>query len=329
MDDAGTEHADGWLLVDDGLRRCASAAAPRPSADERVDLGGAVVTPGLVNTHHHLYQTLTRARAQEADLFTWLRELYPVWARHRRGAEYAAARTGLAELALSGCTTVFDHHYVFPRGTSGLIEAELRAARELGVRIVASRGSMDLGESDGGLPPDALVEDVDDVLAETERLAARGDPVQIAVAPCSPFSVTGRLMRESAELARRLGLRCTRISPRPSRRRRTASELYGCRPVEYLEQLGWLDGDVWCAHCVHLTDADIAQLRRDGSGVAHCPTSNLRLGAGIAPRARPARRRRARRPRRRRLRVERARRPASSRSSRRCSSRAAAAARRR
>ena len=150
-----------------------SARGDEPQADERVDLGGAVVTPGLVNTHHHLYQTLTRARAQEADLFTWLRELYPVWSRIDAEAEYAAARTGLAELALSGCTTVFDHHYVFPRGRSGLIEAEVQAARELGVRIVASRGSMDLGMSDGGLPPDELVEDVDTVLADTERLVAR------------------------------------------------------------------------------------------------------------------------------------------------------------
>jgi cytosine/adenosine deaminase-related metal-dependent hydrolase len=164
--------------------------------------------PGFVNTHHHLYQTLTRARAQDADLFTWLKTLYPVWARLDDEMEYAAARAGLAELALSGCSTVFDHHYVFPRGVSGLVEAELRAARELGLRFVASRGSMDLGESDGGLPPDSLVEDLDTILADTERLAALadGDLVQIVVAPCSPFSVTTRLMEESAALARRLSL---------------------------------------------------------------------------------------------------------------------------
>ena len=170
MDDEGSEYDDGWVLIANGRIESVGGSIP-PDAAERVDLGGAVVTPGLVNTHHHLYQTLTRARAQEADLFTWLRELYPVWAGIDEESVYAAARTGLAELALSGCTTVFDHHYVFPRGTSGLIEAEVRAARELGVRIVASRGSMDLGESDGGLPPDALVEELDDVLAETERLA--------------------------------------------------------------------------------------------------------------------------------------------------------------
>jgi cytosine/adenosine deaminase-related metal-dependent hydrolase len=157
MDDGANEYASAWVLVEDGLVRDLGGGA-EPAADERVDLAGGVVTPGLVNTHHHLYQALTRARAQQADLFTWLRELYPVWARIDEEAEYAAARTGLAELALSGCTTVFDHHYVFPRGRTGLVEAEVRAARELGLRIVASRGSMDLGESDGGLPPDELVE---------------------------------------------------------------------------------------------------------------------------------------------------------------------------
>src|SRR5262245_65214180 len=162
MDDAGTEHEDGWVLVGGGVVEAVGGGAA-PEADERVELGGAVVTPGLVNTHHHLYQTLTRARAQEADLFTWLKTLYPVWARIDAESEYAAARTGLAELALGGCTTVFDHHYVFPRGQSGLVEAEVQAARELGVRIVASRGSMDLGASQGGLPPDALVESIDGV----------------------------------------------------------------------------------------------------------------------------------------------------------------------
>src|SRR5437870_7540918 len=172
MDDAGSEHEDGWLVLRDGLIDAVGSGEP-PEVDERVDLAGALVTPGLVNTHHHLYQTLTRARAQQANLFEWLRELYPVWAGIDEEAEYAAARTGLAELALSGCTTVFDHHYVFPRGRSGLVEAEMTAARELGVRLIPSRGSMDLGQSTGGLPPDELVEEPDEVLAETERLAAR------------------------------------------------------------------------------------------------------------------------------------------------------------
>ena len=284
MDDAGSEHADGWVLVEEGRVEAVGGGAP-PEADERVDLGGAVVTPGLVNTHHHLYQTLTRARAQEANLFTWLKTLYPVWAGIDEESVYAAARTGLAELALSGCTTVFDHHYVFPRGTSGLIEAEVRAARELGVRIVASRGSMDLGESDGGLPPDSLVELPDDVLADTERLAGLKDDgfVQIAVAPCSPFSVTGELMRASAELARRLGLVLHTHLAETVEEEAYCRELYGCTPVEYLDSLGWLDGDVWCAHCVHLSQPDVTRFADTGTGAAHCPTSNLRLGAGVAP----------------------------------------------
>jgi cytosine/adenosine deaminase-related metal-dependent hydrolase len=284
MDDEGSEHDDGWVLIANGRIEAVGGSIP-PDAAERVDLGGAVVTPGLVNTHHHLYQTLTRARAQQADLFTWLRELYPVWAGIDEESVYAAARTGLAELALSGCTTVFDHHYVFPRGTSGLIEAEVRAAGELGVRIVASRGSMDRGESDGGLPPDALVEDIDDVLSATERLAGLQDDdgfVQIAVAPCSPFSVTGSLMRESAELARRLGVRLHTHLAETVEEDEYCRELYGCRPVEYLRELGWIDSDVWCAHCVHLNDEDIETFGRGVVGVAHCPTSNMRLGAGIA-----------------------------------------------
>ena len=280
MDDAGTEHEDGWVLVEDGIV-AATGGGSEPEADERVDLAGAVVTPGLVNAHHHLYQTLTRARAQEADLFTWLKTLYPVWARLDEESEHAAARTGLAELALSGCTTVFDHHYVFPRGAGDLIEAEMTAARELGVRLVPSRGSMDLGESDGGLPPDSLVEDADEILAETERLAARYP--ELVVAPCSPFSVTGDLMRQSAELARKLGLTLHTHLAETVEEEAYCQELYGCRPVEYLEQLGWLDGDVWCAHCVHLSDADIARFGETGTGVAHCPSSNLRLGAGVAP----------------------------------------------
>jgi cytosine/adenosine deaminase-related metal-dependent hydrolase len=288
MDEAGTEHRNGWVLVDDTVVGAAGEGA-EPEHDERVDLGGAIVTPGLVNTHHHLYQTLTRARAQQADLFSWLRELYPVWARIDAEAEYAAARTGLAELALSGCTTVFDHHYVFPRGREGILEAEVQAARELGVRIVASRGSMDLGVSDGGLPPDELVEELDDVLAETDRLhgalheAGEGARVQIAVAPCSPFSVTGRLMEESAALARRLGLVLHTHLAETVEEEAYCRELYGCSPVEYLDRLGWLHEDVWCAHCVHLSDPEVARFASTGTGVAHCPTSNLRLGAGVAP----------------------------------------------
>jgi len=287
MDDEGTEHPGGWLAVgDDGFVEAVGGGEP-PEGD-RVDLGGALVTPGLVNTHHHLYQNLTRTRAQQADLFSWLKTLYPVWAGIDAEAEYAAARLGLAELARSGCTTVFDHHYVFPQGTSGLVEAEIQAARELGVRIVASRGSMDLGESQGGLPPDALVEDLDAILADTEGLAVLheegpGAWAQIAVAPCSPFSVTKRLMMESAELARRLGLKLHTHLAETVEEEEYCQGLFGCRPLEYLEQVGWLAEDVWCAHCVHLSPEDVALFGEHGVGVAHCPTSNMRLGAGIAP----------------------------------------------
>jgi cytosine/adenosine deaminase-related metal-dependent hydrolase len=284
MDDEGGEHPGGWLLVDDGFVSSAGAGT-RPDADEVVDLGGAVVTPGLINTHHHLWQNLTRARAQDENLFGWLTALYPVWAAIDEEAEYAAARAGLAELALSGCTTVFDHHYLFPPGRTGLLEAEIRAARDLGVRIVASRGSMDLGESDGGLPPDSVVEDRDEALAATEAAArlADGDLVEIAVAPCSPFSVTKELMRESADLARRMGLRLHTHLAETVEEEEFAQEKFGCSPVEYLEELGWLAQDVWCAHCVHLSGEDVAKFGRQDVGVAHCPSSNMRLGAGIAP----------------------------------------------
>ena len=279
MDDRGTEHDDGWVMVADG-RIGEVGSGPRPEADERIDLGGALVTPGLVNTHHHLYQTLTRAQAQQADLFTWLKTLYPIWARLDGEAEYAAARTGLAELLLSGCTTAFDHHYVFPRGQPGVIDALLQAARELGAHLVVGRGSMDLGESQGGLPPDSLVEDRDTILAETEALIELG--VEVAVSPCSPFSVTKGLMVESAELARKHGVSLHTHLAETVEEEAYCRELYGVTPVEYLEQVGWLADDVWCAHCVHLSDDDVRLFGERRVGVAHCPTSNMRLGAGVA-----------------------------------------------
>jgi cytosine/adenosine deaminase-related metal-dependent hydrolase len=287
MDDAGTEYENGWLLVDDGFVEDVGDGNP-PPAEAFENLAGALLTPALVNTHHHLSQTLTRTRAQQADLFTWLKELYPVWGRIDADAERAAARTGLAELALSGCGTVFDHHYVFPRGRAGIVEAEIQAARELGLRLHAARGSMDLGESQGGLPPDDLVEDADDVLADTEGLAVLhedgpGAWTQIVVAPCSPFSVTKRLMTESAALARRLGLRLHTHLAETKEEDDYCQGIFGCRPVEYLDQVGWLEADVWCAHCVHLSGDDVGRFARAGTSVAHCPTSNMRLGAGIAP----------------------------------------------
>jgi cytosine/adenosine deaminase-related metal-dependent hydrolase len=287
MDAAGTEVPNGWLLVDDGFVEEVGSDNP-PPAEAYENLAGALVTPGLVNTHHHLFQTLTRTRAQQADLFTWLKHLYPLWQQIDADAEYAGARAGLAELALSGCTTVFDHHYVFPRGQTGLLEAAIQAARELGVRIVAARGSMDLGESEGGLPPDELVEDSEHVLAETRRAAELherepGAFVQTAVAPCSPFSVTKRLMTDSAELARELGLQLHTHLAETVEEEEFCQGIFGCRPLEYLEQLGWLADDVWCAHCVHLSEDDVRRMGGAGTGVAHCPSSNMRLGAGIAP----------------------------------------------
>ncbi len=269
----------------------ASEAAHHRRRTRPCDLGGGLVTPGLVNTHHHLYQTLTRTRAQEADLFTWLKTLYPVWAGIDAESEYAAARTGLAELALSGCTTVFDHHYVFPRGRDGLIEAEVRAARELGVRIVASRGSMDLGESRGRtaarLARRGRRRGARGHRAPASASSTRTAPAHASrscVAPCSPFSVTGRLMEESAALARRLGLRLHTHLAETVEEEAYCLELYGCRPVEYLERLGWLDE----RRLVRPLRAPVgrrtsAAFGTAGVGVAHCPTSNLRLGAGVAP----------------------------------------------
>ena len=287
MDDAGTEIPNGWLLLDDGFVEEVGSGNP-PPAEAYENVAGSLITPGLVNTHNHLFQTLTRTRAQQADLFTWLKHLYPLWQQVDADAEYAAARAGLAELALSGCSTVFDHHYVFPQGQPGLIEAEIQAASELGLRIMAGRGSMDLGESDGGLPPDELVEDREQILAETRRVAELHEPgpgafVQVAVAPCSPFSVTKRLMTESAELARELGLQLHTHLAETVEEEEFCQGIFGCRPLEYLEQLGWLEGDVWCAHCVHLDSTNLAKMGAAGTGVAHCPSSNMRLGAGIAP----------------------------------------------
>jgi cytosine/adenosine deaminase-related metal-dependent hydrolase len=288
MDDAGTEIPNGWLLVEGGFLEEVGSGNP-PPAEAYENLGGALVTPGLVNAHHHLFQTLTRTRAQQADLFTWLKELYPVWQQIDADAEHAAARAGLAELALSGCTTVFDHHYVFPDGKPGLLEAEIEAARELGVRLVAARGSMDLGESQGGLPPDDLVEDASQILADTQRAADEyherdaGAFIQVTVAPCSPFSVTKPLMTESAALARDLGLRLHTHLAETVEEEEYCQGIFGCRPLEYLEQVGWLEEDAWCAHCVHLNQTDVARMGEAGTGVAHCPSSNMRLGSGIAP----------------------------------------------
>lgn len=293
MDDAGTEIAGGSLLVRDGViawvGREGSGGAPDPGDAEIIDGTGMVALPGLVNAHHHLYQALTRVHAQEEGLFGWLRDLYPVWAGLSVEWMRAAARVALAELALSGCATTTDHHYVFPNGLTGVLDAEVDAARELGLRFHPCRGSMDLGQSAGGLPPDTIVEEIDDVLSHTEDAVRRlhdpapGAMVRVAVAPCSPFSATRRLMEESQALARRLGVRMHTHIAETLDEERYCRETFGVRPLELLDDLGWLGADVWLAHCVHLNAGDIGRIARTHTAVAWCPTSNLRLGSGLAP----------------------------------------------
>jgi cytosine/adenosine deaminase-related metal-dependent hydrolase len=287
MDDAGTEYADGWVLLSGATIEAVGSGTP-PKADEVHHLGGGIVTPGLINVHHHLYQTLTRARAQDASMFDWFDELVPSWKHLDAEAEYAAAKTGLAELALSGCTTVFDHQYLFPSGAEGIIEAEIAAARDLGVRIVAGRGAMDFAESRGGVVPDYVAEERDDILADIERLTALneagpGAMVQIAVAPEGVGSATEGLFTDAIELARKHGLRLhTHLAENLEEERYTV-ETFGRRPADHLDELGFYGEDAWCAHCVRLEGSDVARLAASGTGVAHCPTSNLRLGCGIAP----------------------------------------------
>ncbi|MBV9855855.1 MAG: 8-oxoguanine deaminase [Streptosporangiaceae bacterium] len=304
--DTGTEYASGHVVVSDG-RIVAIGTGPAPAgfADAvRVDGSGCLATPGLVNTHHHLYQWLTQGMAQQAALFDWLTELYPVWARIDADGVHAAAVAGLAWLALSGCTTSTDHHYIFPgglrraaprgqQGTGGPgpdpLEAEIAAARRVGLRFHPCRGSMDLGRSSGGLPPDEIVETTDGALAATDEAVRRfHDPapdsmLRIAVAPCSPFSASPRLMRESATLARQAGVRLHTHLAETREEDSYCRETTGRSPAEYLDDLGWLGSDVWLAHCVHLDDTAVKRLAVTGTSVAHCPSSNGRLGAGIAP----------------------------------------------
>jgi cytosine/adenosine deaminase-related metal-dependent hydrolase len=290
VDAAGTEYADGHVVLD-GDRITAVGAGPAPAQPdaERIDGRGCLATPGLVNCHHHLYQWATRGLAQQATLFEWLTELYPVWARLDGDVEAAAARAGLAALARSGCTTSTDHHYVFPEGAGDLLEVEIDAARQIGLRFHPCRGSMDLGRSHGGLPPDEIVEDRDVILAASEAAIDRfHDPapdamVRIALAPCSPFSVTRELMADAAALARRRGVRLHTHLAETLDEEEFCLQRFGVRPVEYLEELGWLGDDVWLAHCVHLSPDEVRRFGETGTGVAHCPSSNARLGAGIAP----------------------------------------------
>jgi 8-oxoguanine deaminase len=293
MDDARTRLPDGWVLIQgERIASVGSGALPAGlTVDRFLDARGKVVLPGLVNTHHHLPQTLTRnlPAVQEAPLFRWLVELYQVWRAIDEQAVDVAARVGLGELLLTGCTTTTDHLYLFPRGQDRLIDIEIDAARELGIRFQPTRGSMSRGRSQGGLPPDDVVQDQETILADSRRLIREyhdprpGAMTRIALAPCSPFSVTDDLMRRTAELAREHGVRLHSHLAETKDEESYCQQVYGCRPVEYLRRMGWLGSDVWLAHCVHLSPEEVKLFGETGTGVAHCPSSNFRLGSGIAP----------------------------------------------
>jgi cytosine/adenosine deaminase-related metal-dependent hydrolase len=286
----GSEIADGALLARDGWIEAVGPTSDLPdTADEVVDLSGHVVLPGLVNTHHHLYQTLTRVvpGVQDAGLFDWLTTLYPIWGRMTPDHVRVATTLGLAELALSGCTTAFDHHYLWPNGSR--LDDQVEGAQPVGIRFHASRGSMSLGESDGGLPPDSVVEDEDHIIEDSARVvAAFHDPgpgamLRVVVAPCSPFSVTTDLMRRSAELARELGVGLHTHLAETADEEAYCLDRFGAGPVDYAASVGWEGEDVWYAHAVHVDPETVGRMAAAGTGVAHCPTSNMRLASGIAP----------------------------------------------
>jgi cytosine/adenosine deaminase-related metal-dependent hydrolase len=293
MDRQQAEYASGHVVVT-GTRITAVGRGPAPSQESgpgevirRIDAAGCLVTPGLVNTHHHLYQWATRGMAADATLFEWLIALYPVWAAMDAEMVATSATAALGWLARTGCSTTMDHHYVFPRAGGDVLRATISAAADVGLRFHPTRGSMDLGTSAGGLPPDEVVEGRDEILAATqEAIEEFHDPspesmLRVGVAPCSPFSVSAELMLEAGELARRAGVRLHTHLAETADEQHYCAERFGCTPVEYIDSLGWLGDDVWLAHAVHLDDAGIARLAATGTGVAHCPSSNGRLGSGI------------------------------------------------
>src|SRR3954447_18484510 len=289
----GTEHAVGHVVVRRGRIESVGAGpatglsdADRASA-RTVDATGCLITPGLVNTHHHLYQWVTRGLAVDAGLFDWLTRLYPVWSRIDEDITGAAAGAALGWLARTGCSTTMDHHYVFPKDGGDLLGAEIEAARAVGLRFLPTRGSMDLGQSRGGLPPDNVVQELDVILRDTAAaVATHHDPgpdslLRVGIAPCSPFSVSAELLVESARLARELGVRLHTHLAETHDEDSYCRERVSMSPVDYLSSLGWLGNDVWFAHGIHFDDAGIAALAASGAGVAHCPSSNARLGAGV------------------------------------------------
>lgn len=290
LDNTRRRIPDGGLFVRDNVIEAVGRTTDLPnSADTIIDATGKVVLPGLINTHHHLYQTLTRAvpKAQNANLFNWLKTLYPIWAGLTGEAVYVSALVGMCELILSGCTTASDHLYIYPNDAR--IDDEVRAAEEIGLRFHASRGSMSLGESQGGLPPDRVVEAEDDILRDTRRAietyhaGERYGMIRIVVAPCSPFSVTPDLMRESVDLARSYGVHLHTHLAETLDEEEFCLIQCGRRPVAYAEELGWVGDDVWYAHGVHVNAPEIELMARTGTGVCHCPSSNMRLASGIAP----------------------------------------------
>jgi 8-oxoguanine deaminase len=290
MDDRQREIPDGGLFVRDGFIEQVGPTSELPAtADEVLDLSGHLVLPGLVNTHHHFYQTLTRAipAAQDANLFNWLTTLYPIWARMNPEDIFTSAQTALAELALSGCTTASDHLYLFPNGSR--LDDEIAAAQEVGLRIQASRGSMSLGQSQGGLPPDSVVDSEESILKDSQRLIQKyhdpkpGSFVQIVLAPCSPFSVTSDLMKQSAKLAREYGVHLHTHLAETEDEEQFCLQRFGHRPVGYMQEVDWVGGDVWFAHAVWVNQEEIGVFAKHNCGVAHCPTSNMRLASGIAP----------------------------------------------
>jgi 8-oxoguanine deaminase len=287
------EGAARGVVVQDGriVELVPAGGSPATPHAAPFEAGNHVVLPGLINTHHHFYQTLTRAvpAALDRELFPWLTALYPIWARLTPDALDAAASVAMAELLLSGCTTTTDHHYVFPEGLEQGIDIEIAVAKRLGIRVVLTRGSMNRSQRDGGLPPDSVVQDEDTILADSQRLVERhheageGAMTQIALAPCSPFSVTTSLMRKTAELAARLGVRLHTHLAETEDENRFCEETLGCRPLDYLEDCGWLGNHVWLAHGIHFTPAEIARLGRAGTAVTHCPCSNQTLASGCCP----------------------------------------------
>ena len=291
VDDDRTEIRGGWVAMTDGLVTGVGEAGSEPEARRVIDTSGCLVTPGLVNTHHHIFQNLTRAYAPAlgGNLFSWLSTLYPLWSRLDEEAAYVSAWVGMAELAMGGCTTSTDHLYVHPAGGGDLIGAEISAARELGFRFHPTRGSMSLSRKDGGLPPDSVVQDDETILAQSEQLVrthhdpGHGAMVRIALAPCSPFTVSPELMVATAELAERLGVRLHTHLAEDLDEDRYCMEMYGRRPIEHFEAVGWGSSRSWVAHCVYPDASEISSLARWGTAVAHCPSSNMMIGAGLAP----------------------------------------------